>query len=89
MPIYQIPPLVYFIIKKLYDWTMRLILHYILIIAGVIFILIGIAGLFLPVIPGIFLIVLGLIVMGKKELVTKWIEKLPAPFNQIIFKSKN
>ncbi len=63
---------------------MKLILHYVLIIAGVIFILIGIAGLFLPIIPGIFLIVLGLIVMGKKDLIINWIEKLPPPLNKVI-----
>ena len=63
---------------------MKLILHYVLIIAGVIFILIGIAGLFLPIIPGIFLIVLGLIVMGKKDLIINWIEKLTPPLNKVI-----
>jgi len=64
---------------------MKLVLHYILIIAGFIFILIGIAGLFLPIIPGIIFIILGLIVMGKKDLVIKWIQKLPSPLNKVIF----
>lgn len=63
---------------------MKLILHYVLIIAGVIFILIGIAGLFLPIIPGILLIVLGLVVMGKKNLIINWIKKLPPPLNKVI-----
>jgi len=62
---------------------MGLVLHYILIISGVIFILIGIAGLFLPIIPGILLIVLGLIVMGKKDFVLRWIQKLPPPLNRV------
>jgi len=44
----------------------------------------GIAGLFLPIIPGILLIVLGLIVMGKKDLIIKWIQKLPPPLNKVI-----
>lgn len=73
----------------LYDSGMKLILHYILIISGIIFILIGIAGLFLPIIPGIVLIVLGLIVMGKKDLILKWIQKLPAPLNRMIFSFKS
>lgn len=63
---------------------MKLVLHYILIISGVLFILIGIAGLLLPIIPGILLIILGIIVIGKKDLVLKWIEKLPPPFNRVI-----
>lgn len=63
---------------------MKLILHYVLIIAGVIFILIGIAGLFLPIIPGILLIVLGLVVMGKKDLIINWIKKLPPPLNKVL-----
>lgn len=63
---------------------MRTILHIILIIAGVLFILIGIAGLFLPIIPGLILIVLGLIVLGKKETVNHWLAKLPHPLNKVI-----
>jgi len=64
---------------------MQLVLHYILIISGILFILIGITGLFLPIIPGILLIILGIIVMGKKDLVLKWIRKLPPPLNRVIF----
>ncbi len=63
---------------------MKLVLHYILIISGMVFILIGIAGLFLPIIPGIVFIVLGIIVMGKKDLIIRWIKKLPPPFNRAI-----
>ena len=63
---------------------MKLTLHYIFIISGILFILIGIAGLILPIIPGVVFIVLGLVVMGKKELVLKWIRKLPPPFNKVI-----
>jgi len=63
---------------------MKLVLHYILIISGIVFILIGMAGLFLPIIPGIILIVLGIIVMGKKDLVLRWIRRLPPPLNQVI-----
>ena len=63
---------------------METIIHYFLIIAGVICILIGIAGLFLPIIPGILMIVLGLIIMGKKDLVNHWLEKLPDPWGKKI-----
>jgi len=63
---------------------MNTVLHYILIISGIIFILIGFAGLFLPIIPGILFIVLGLVVMGKKDVVNYWIQKLPSPLNKII-----
>ena len=63
---------------------MRTILHFILLISGVIFILIGIAGLFLPIIPGIVLIVAGLVVLGKKDWVNHWISKLPHPLNKVI-----
>lgn len=63
---------------------MKLILHFILIIGGVLFILIGIAGLFLPIIPGVILIILGLVIMGKKDLIINWIKKLPPPLNKVI-----
>ncbi len=64
---------------------MKLVLHYILIISGILFILIGLAGLVLPIIPGILFIVLGIIVMGKKDLVLRWIGKLPPPLNRVIY----
>lgn len=63
---------------------MRLIIQYFLIGAGVLIILIGIAGLILPIIPGVILIILGLVVMGKKDLIINWIEKLPPPLNKVI-----
>jgi len=63
---------------------MKTVLHFVFVISGIIFILIGIAGLFLPIIPGIILIILGLIVMGKKDLVTYWLSKLPSPLNKVI-----
>ena len=63
---------------------MQTILHYILLISGVLFILVGIAGLFLPIIPGIIFIVAGLVVLGKKEVVNGWMKKLPQPLNKII-----
>jgi uncharacterized protein YqgC (DUF456 family) len=41
------------------------------ILFGVAFIIIGIAGLFLPIIPGILLIVFGLYLIGGRHLVNK------------------
>ena len=38
---------------------------------GVIFIIIGIIGLFAPIIPGILLILLGLFLIGGRKLVNK------------------
>ena len=63
---------------------MKLIIQYFLIGAGILIILVGIAGLILPIIPGIVLIILGLVVMGKKDLIIKWIEKLPPPLNKVM-----
>lgn len=63
---------------------MNTILHFIFLISGVLFILIGIAGLFLPILPGIIFIVMGLIILGKKGLVNHWLSKLPSPLNKII-----
>ena len=46
-------------------------------IAGVILIIIGIIGLFLPIIQGILLIIGGLFLLGiKKEQIKKWFNKL-------------
>lgn len=63
---------------------MKLIIQYVLIGVGILIILVGIAGLVLPIIPGVVLIILGLIVMGKKEVIIKWINKLPPPLNKVI-----
>lgn len=63
---------------------MKTILYIILIVSGLLFILIGIAGLFLPIIPGFILIIAGLIVLGKKDVVNKWMSKLPHPLNKNI-----
>lgn len=67
---------------------MRLVLHYILISSGVLFIVTGIAGLFLPLVPGLVLIGLGFWVMGKKKTVIDWINKLPPPLNKTIYFKK-
>ena len=46
-------------------------------ILGVTLIIIGIIGLFLPIIQGILLILAGLLLLGvKKEQIKKWINKL-------------
>ena len=46
-------------------------------IGGVLLIIIGITGLFLPIIPGILLIIAGLLLLEiKKETIKKWFKKL-------------
>ena len=46
-------------------------------IAGVILIVIGIIGLFLPLIPGVLLMIAGLLLMGVKiDDIKKWFNKL-------------
>ncbi len=46
-------------------------------IAGIILIIIGVIGLFLPIIQGVLLIIAGLLLLGvKKEQVKEWIKKL-------------
>lgn len=65
---------------------MKIIFHYFLIFGGILLILLGIAGLFLPIIPGILFIILGLIVMGKKDIIEHWISKLPEPLSTPLLK---
>ena len=46
-------------------------------ILGTVLIIIGIIGLFLPIIPGIVIIISGLLLFGVKiEDIKKWIKKL-------------
>ena len=46
-------------------------------IAGITLIIIGIIGLFVPIIQGILLIFAGLLLLGiKKEQIKKWVKKL-------------
>ena len=49
-------------------------------VAGTLVILVGIAGCFLPVIPGVALILVGLTMMGKEaillEPLQRWIKKI-------------
>ena len=46
-------------------------------IAGIALIVIGVIGLFLPIIQGILLIIAGLLLLGvKKEEIKKWFRKL-------------
>ena len=46
-------------------------------IAGVILIIIGVIGLFLPIIQGVLLIFAGLLLLGvKKEQIKEWFKKL-------------
>lgn len=63
---------------------MKIIFHYFLIAAGILLILLGIAGMILPVMPGIIFVILGLIVLGKKSVIEHWISKLPYPLNKIL-----
>ncbi|OGD56137.1 hypothetical protein A2V71_00095 [Candidatus Berkelbacteria bacterium RBG_13_40_8] len=65
---------------------MRIVFHYFLIFGGIFLILLGIAGIFLPILPGIIFIILGLIVLGKKEVVEYWFSKLPKPFSEPLLK---
>ncbi|MBM2821222.1 MAG: hypothetical protein HW405_982 [Candidatus Berkelbacteria bacterium] len=59
---------------------MRFIFHWLLFIGGIIFLFVGILGLFLPIIPGILLIILGLTVLGGKSKISQWIiKKFPKP----------
>lgn len=45
--------------------------------AGIILIIIGIIGLFLPIIQGVLLIIAGLLLLGiKKEQIKEWVRKL-------------
>ena len=46
-------------------------------IAGIILIIIGIIGLFLPILQGVLLIIAGMLLLGvKKEQIKKWVKKL-------------
>lgn len=45
--------------------------HYLKKILGLILIILGIPGLFLPLIPGLILIVTGIILIGNKKLLEK------------------
>ncbi len=46
-------------------------------IAGIILIVIGVVGLFLPIIQGVLLIFAGLLLLGvKKEQIKKWFKNL-------------
>lgn len=52
-------------------------------IVGIILIAIGIVGLFLPIIPGVLLIIAGLIILGvKKKTMKKWVKKSKLWFNK-------
>lgn len=59
---------------------MRAIFHWLIMIGGGLFIILGILGLFLPILPGILLIILGLILLGGKSKIHEWItKKFPDP----------
>lgn len=46
-------------------------------IAGIILIIIGVIGLFLPIIQGVLLIIAGLFLLGvKKKQIKKWFKRL-------------
>jgi len=46
-------------------------------VAGIILIVIGVIGLFLPIIQGVLLIIAGLLLLGvKKQQIKKWVKKL-------------
>lgn len=58
--------------------------HYIVIIFGILLILIGIAGLVLPVLPGVVPVILGFIILGKKQVLIDWLNKLPKSWRKNI-----
>lgn len=69
---------------------MRLIFHWLLVIVGIIFIFTGILGLFLPIVPGIILIILGLVILGGKSKINQWIiKKFPEPVRKYFEIAKN
>ena len=46
-------------------------------IAGITLIILGIIGLFVPILQGVLMIIAGLLLMGiKKEQIRKWFKKL-------------
>ena len=54
-------------------------LHKVLPVVGFVCIIVGLVGLVLPVIPGIALIIIGLVILGEESVVTGWIlNRLPA-----------
>lgn len=59
-------------------------MHIFFIIIGILCILLGIAGLVLPIIPGVIFIVLGLVILGKKDILNQWLQKLPSPWGKKI-----
>ena len=58
---------------------MEPIKKFVLAVVGILIIIVGIIGCFLPFLPGLALILLGLTVMGKQAMVLdpikKWLEK--------------
>jgi len=59
---------------------MRLVFHWFILIGGTLALLVGILGLFLPIVPGLLMIFLGLIILGSKSKLTSWIVgKFPEP----------
>ena len=46
-------------------------------IAGITLIIVGIIGLFLPILQGVLMIIAGLLLLGiRKEQIKKWFEKI-------------
>ncbi len=54
-------------------------------IAGIVLIVIGVIGLFLPIIQGVLLIIAGLLLLGvKKEQMMKWVRKFKKKIKDLI-----
>ena len=66
-------------LEMVYDGVMGPLKQIILTAIGILLVLIGIVGCFLPVVPGVALILLGLTFMGKEALlldpIKRWLEK--------------
>ena len=51
----------------------RIVKHYVLLGLGWIFILLGIAGLFLPVLQGVLFLCIGLILLSRRSKRVRWL----------------
>lgn len=63
-------------IKKKVFWIIKLV-------AGIFLIIVGIVGIFLPILPGIILIIAGLVLLENKK-IKEWIVKIADKVKQIL-----
>ena len=77
------------ILKKITGYIKR-IGYFFIFIGGVLAIIFGIAGLVLPIIPGWLLIIIGVLILGEKNKISKFIlNKLPKQVKEALMKRKN